>query len=290
MTIREAVKRSGTPVALSGASIDAAEKLLQKGEKVCHAIVSNCTSPATGRASGTLVVTTHRILFCTSTLGKVQSDASLFCDCVGVGDISGGLIRKMDITSEGKTITVEMSDKKQMATLQAAILDAISMYPNQVTIDFAVSEPELVHSTGTDSMPAKDATIKICKACGDRLLAGARKCPSCGSKDLEEVDRNDSERIEALRSYARSKKSATPVAPQKVSTKQRIKENKAAGIACCPKCGSTSLSANKKGFSLGKAAVGAFVAGPIGLVGGTMGANKVEVTCLNCGYKFKPGK
>lgn len=77
---------------------------------------------------------------------------------------------------------------------------------------------------------------------------------------------------------------------KKQQAKKRIAENRAAGVACCPKCGSTSLSANKKGFGLGKAALGAFVAGPVGLVGGTLGANKVEVTCLNCGHKFKPGK
>lgn len=76
----------------------------------------------------------------------------------------------------------------------------------------------------------------------------------------------------------------------KDAAKQRIAENRASGVACCPKCGSTSISANKKGFSLGKAAAGAFVAGPVGLVGGTLGANKVMITCLNCGYKYKPGK
>lgn len=86
------------------------------------------------------------------------------------------------------------------------------------------------------------------------------------------------------------KEAAEATARTKTQTKQRIADNKAAGVACCPKCGSTSLSANKKGFSFGKAAAGAFVAGPTGLVGGTIGANKIEVTCLNCGHKFKPGK
>lgn len=33
------------------------------------------------------------------------------------------------------------------------------------------------------------------------------------------------------------------------------------GIACCPKCGSTSLTANKKGFGVGKAVIGTAVAG-----------------------------
>ncbi len=71
---------------------------------------------------------------------------------------------------------------------------------------------------------------------------------------------------------------------------QRIRENRQAGVACCPRCGSTSLSANKKGFGLGKAALGGFIAGPVGLIGGAFGANKVVVTCLSCGHKFKPGR
>lgn len=59
-----------------------------------------------------------------------------------------------------------------------------------------------------------------------------------------------------------------------LSKRQRIKENKKNGIACCPKCGSTSLTANKKGFGVGKAVIGTAVAGPIGLVSGNKGAKK----------------
>ena len=290
MTIREAVKRSGTPVALSGASVDAAEQLLQRGEKVCHAVVANCTTPDTGRASGAFVVTSHRLLFCTSALGKVRSDALFLRDCVGVGEISGGLIRKMDVTSEGKAFTIELADKKQMATLQAAILDAVAAYPNQSAIDFTPREPVQTAPTETEAAPEQAPTVKICRACGNRLLADARKCPSCGGKDLVEVDRNDKERIDTLKASAHRVKPAAAAASPKVSAAQRIKDNKAAGVACCPKCGSTSLSANKKGFGFGKAVAGAFLAGPVGVVGGTLGANKLEVTCLNCGHKFKPGK
>ena len=58
----------------------------------------------------------------------------------------------------------------------------------------------------------------------------------------------------------------------------------------CPKCGSTSISADKKGFGVGKAVVGAAVAGPIGLVAGNMGAKKVRITCLNCGHQWMAGK
>lgn len=67
-------------------------------------------------------------------------------------------------------------------------------------------------------------------------------------------------------------------------------ELKAQGLAYCPKCLSTSLSGNKKGFGIGKAIVGAALTGGIGLVAGNIGAKKVRITCLNCGHQFWAGK
>lgn len=55
----------------------------------------------------------------------------------------------------------------------------------------------------------------------------------------------------------------------------------------CPKCGSDSIITNKKGFSVGKAAVGAFVAGPIGLAAGGIGGDDIMCTCGTCNHKFK---
>lgn len=60
--------------------------------------------------------------------------------------------------------------------------------------------------------------------------------------------------------------------------------------ARCPKCGSTSISGDKKGYGIGKGVVGAAVAGPLGLVAGNLGAKKVRVTCLNCGHQWMAGK
>ena len=77
---------------------------------------------------------------------------------------------------------------------------------------------------------------------------------------------------------------------KKDKIRERIAAAEAAGEAYCPKCGSTSLTANKKGYGIGKGVVGAAVAGPIGLAAGNLGRQKVLVTCLNCGYQFKPGK
>ena len=76
-------------------------------------------------------------------------------------------------------------------------------------------------------------------------------------------------------------------APKPQSKRERITDNKQNGVACCPNCGSTSLSANKKGFGIGKAVVGAALTGGIGLVAGNIGAKKVWVTCLNCGHRWK---
>jgi len=58
----------------------------------------------------------------------------------------------------------------------------------------------------------------------------------------------------------------------------------------CPKCGSTQITANKKGFSGVKAVGGAILIGGAGLLAGTLGSNKVVITCLACGKKFKPGE
>lgn len=58
----------------------------------------------------------------------------------------------------------------------------------------------------------------------------------------------------------------------------------------CPKCGSANISANKKGFSFGKALVGGILTGGVGLLAGTIGSSKIKITCLACGKVFKPGE
>ncbi len=61
-------------------------------------------------------------------------------------------------------------------------------------------------------------------------------------------------------------------------------------VVRCPKCGSTHLSANKKGFSAGKALTGAVLTGGIGLLAGGIGSGKVTITCLNCGHQWRAGE
>lgn len=65
-----------------------------------------------------------------------------------------------------------------------------------------------------------------------------------------------------------------------------LQEKQMKNTARCPRCGCTSLSGNKKGFGIGKAVIGAAIAGPIGLVAGNIHAKKVRVTCMKCGKTF----
>lgn len=154
-----------------------------------------------------------------------------------------------------------------------------------------------------ESKPETYVNMKICLNCGDKLLAKAIKCPTCGSKLLKGIDKADTAEIERIQQSAPVKKtsiqpkwmstSVITAAPcetktRPVSARQRIKENKRNAVACCPKCGSTSLSANKKGFGIGKAVIGAgLTSSPLGLIAGNINARKVWVTCLNCGKRWK---
>ena len=58
----------------------------------------------------------------------------------------------------------------------------------------------------------------------------------------------------------------------------------------CPKCGSTEITANKKGYQVGKAVGGAILTGGVGLLAGFHGSNKILVTCLACSKRFKAGE
>lgn len=61
---------------------------------------------------------------------------------------------------------------------------------------------------------------------------------------------------------------------------------KSSSVVKCPQCGSQSIQLMKKGFGLGKAAAGGLMLGPVGLLGGAVGSNKVQRVCANCGHKF----
>lgn len=66
----------------------------------------------------------------------------------------------------------------------------------------------------------------------------------------------------------------------------------------CPKCGSTSITGQKKGYGVVKGGIGAAALGAatggigaiVGLGAGNIGRKKIRCTCMYCGYSFKAGK
>ena len=59
----------------------------------------------------------------------------------------------------------------------------------------------------------------------------------------------------------------------------------------CPMCGEVAnwklVDTDKKGFSVGKAGVGAVLLGPVGLVGGALGKKKSTYYCGKCGFSHE---
>lgn len=66
----------------------------------------------------------------------------------------------------------------------------------------------------------------------------------------------------------------------------------------CPRCGSSSITGNKKGYGVVKGGLGALALGVmtggvgavVGLGVGNIGRKKVQCTCMKCGRKFKAGR
>jgi len=76
-----------------------------------------------------------------------------------------------------------------------------------------------------------------------------------------------------------AKKSLETEKEKQLAAKERLKQLDEEGTPYCPKCKSTSLSAEKRGFKLGRALLFA----PAGFIG----RKKIELHCLKCGNKFK---
>ena len=59
----------------------------------------------------------------------------------------------------------------------------------------------------------------------------------------------------------------------------------------CPMCGEMfkwkEVDVSNKGFSVGKAAVGGILLGPVGLLGGALGKKKKTYCCGSCGFQHE---
>lgn len=140
-----------------------------------------------------------------------------------------------------------------------------------------------------------------CTKCGARIANDSKFCTSCGTKinyTVQSANQNvmTKEQFEMQIQMQQLKMQQQQMNMQ--AEQLRMQQEQFNSMLRCPKCGSTSISGNKKGFGVVKGGLGALALGAAtgglgavaGLGAGNIGRKKVICTCMNCGYRFKAGK
>lgn len=115
----------------------------------------------------------------------------------------------------------------------------------------------------------------------DKIKSGAKELAAKGMEASKEL---------AEKSAEMAKEKQQEKKAEKQELKDRIAQMDKEGTVYCPKCYSTNLSANKRGFKFGRALVGGMLTFGVGVMAGAVGKNKIEVTCMKCGHTWKAGK
>lgn len=149
-------------------------------------------------------------------------------------------------------------------------------YPNDTIEDDSNTDEDVDQEVDYDNMSIDELKAQIEK---EKLIAELKKLRNQNSESVKQtvVQPTQNNKLNNIATTSNSIK----------TTKQRKKENKAAGIACCPKCGSTSIQATNKKLSVGRAIVGTAILPGVGTVLGGLSSKKTVCTCLNCGHKWK---
>lgn len=150
----------------------------------------------------------------------------------------------------------------------------------------------------TVNCPKCEASLKLPETAMGKMV----RCPKCQTKFAAPTAPTQAPPIEladpapeesALEQMAAATQTASRGARSQYSTppQQQFAPHPTPGVLRCPKCGSTQISANQKGFGAGKACLGTLLGcGICGLLCGFLGKNKMLITCLACGYQWKAGK
>lgn len=140
-------------------------------------------------------------------------------------------------------------------------------------------------------MPA--SSMPTCPSCGSSVTPGQNFCVNCG---IRLAPNNAPMPAQMAMQQAQLRMQAASLQMQQEQMK--IQQQQLDSMLRCPKCGSTSITGQKKGYGAVKGGLGALalgsLAGPVGVVAGlgagNIGRKKIQCTCLNCGHKFKPGR
>lgn len=142
----------------------------------------------------------------------------------------------------------------------------------------------------------------ICPQCQNEVSATANFCNICGAsiKEVALAQANQQALMEQQELQFKMQMANLKMQQQQLAIQQQqlqMQQLQYDSMIKCPKCGSTSISSQKKGYGVVKgaagAAIGLTIAAPIaiaGLAAGNIGRKKVQCTCMKCGYHFKAGK
>lgn len=122
----------------------------------------------------------------------------------------------------------------------------------------------------------KNTYMKVCLNCDTKIVG---TCPICKQKlSTEKAEQCDVCKCSWYKEIPQA--ISLNIENTFTTVKEKIK---------CPKCSSEEITSDKKGFSGKQAVGGAILTGGIGILAGTIGSNKIIITCLACGNQFKPG-
>jgi Zn finger protein HypA/HybF involved in hydrogenase expression len=174
--------------------------------------------------------------------------------------------------------------------------------PSNNPIVYESKSADIIYPDTTSTSPNPNIAL-FCTQCGTKNRGGSKFCCACGnSLHVEDIPPsppcNESTRIQ--QEVLRLQQMQLQLEMQKLnearkqSTAQKrmadSQEKELNDKLKCPKCGSSALTSNKKGYGIGKGLVGAALFGTVGLAAGAIGSKKIVLTCMKCGHAFTPGK
>ena len=126
--------------------------------------------------------------------------------------------------------------------------------------------------------------MKICTFCGLEITGDVERCPQCNSSTIEDKIVYQSKQISTDESFINAMVELHEKDPieyqfkmQQFENQKQVKQQSGEekNLPKCPRCGSTSITADQRGYSL---------------VWGFIGSGNTVNRCSKCGYKWKPSK
>lgn len=298
MTVLEAVKRGHTPAFMYKTAIETAQAALTPPETVFWAHTGNVILDSLlgdsqeGLKPGVTVITSHRILFSGCVQGNGFTRSIALLDIADVKPQSEGILMSLHIHSLAGYLAIQGNSK--------TIKELVSALKSTVTNSRHINPAELASfRTPLAARPGVSADDINLEPYFQAYYPNRSRATQALHRDAE-LDMAQCETMvymyfsENLARAPMSKQETFPelkhmLSPKKAALAKRMKELDSQGIAYCPKCASTSITAGKRGFAFDKAITASFfLSTEASLIAGASGADKPECICMKCGHTWRP--